>query len=77
MISKHKLKELIKERGLNFRDLAEMLGLSYSTLMCRLKRGYLKSGEMECIIAMFKLNPEEYEPIFFSTLSKHKYPNLQ
>lgn len=72
MICKDKLRKLLKENKLSFKDLSDILGISYSSLMNKLSTGYLRSNEIEAIIAIFGLTAQEYEPIFFSELHKHK-----
>ena len=68
MVSRKRLKAVAKEQGLTFYDLANILGVSYSTLMGRLKKGYLRSNDVETLIVSLGLTPEEYESVFFDRL---------
>ena len=68
MVNKDRLKAVARENGYKFTDLADILGLKYTTFMQRLYRGYLRSNDIEALIAVLGLTATEYEPVFFDRL---------
>ena len=69
MVSKSRLKAIAKENGFSLSDLAEFLGLTYGTFVARLNRGYLRSNDIEALIAILGLEAQDYEPVFFDRLN--------
>lgn len=68
MVAVHKLKFKLREKGKTKYDLAEAMGIAYSTVTNRLNKGVFDTNEIMRIACLLKLTPMDIIEIFFSDM---------
>lgn len=66
MVNKQRLVDAIKARGLRLDFIAEKLGISRQTLSDKINnKKQFKLGEIQTLVKVLNLTPEEVDDIFF------------